>query len=146
MYKNILVPIDGSPTSDKALVEGAHLAKILGAHIVALYVVENPVMLYGMSDVVSYQNELHDDLRKQGERILERAKKTLQQIGVSVKTLLFEGIRPADIIIQEHDKYDLIVMGTHGRKGVNRWFMGSVTEGVIRRAQKPCLIIHGDEN
>jgi nucleotide-binding universal stress UspA family protein len=145
MFKNILIPVDGSPTSDKALTQGSELAKTLGANVVVLYVIENPVALYGMSDTISYQHELYEDLRKQAERILERAKKVVQQTGVNVQTMLFEGTRPADIILQEQNNYDLIVMGTHGRKGVNRWLMGSVAEGVLRRAQKPCLIIHGEE-
>jgi nucleotide-binding universal stress UspA family protein len=106
---------------------------------------QNPVVLYGMGDAVAYQDELYDDLRKQAEHILETAKKVVRQTGVEVHTLLFEGTRPADVILQEENNHDLIVMGTHGRKGMSRWFMGSVTEGVLRRAQKPCLIVHSDE-
>jgi nucleotide-binding universal stress UspA family protein len=142
MYKHILIPVDGSPISDNALAQGLALAKVLGADIAVLYVIENPLTLYGMSETISYQNELYDDLRKYAENVLERARKVVRPSGVSVQTLLFEGVRPADIILQEQNKYDLIVMGTHGRRGVDRLFMGSVAEAVLRNAHKPCLIIH----
>jgi nucleotide-binding universal stress UspA family protein len=145
MFKSLLIPVDGSPCSDKALAEGGKLAKTLGAKVVVLYVMQNPVMLYGMGDAVAYQDELYDDLRKQAEGVLETAKKVVRQTGVEAQTLLFEGTRPADVILQEQNNHDLIVMGTHGRKGMSRWFMGSVAEGVLRRAQKPCLIVHSDE-
>ncbi len=145
MFKSILIPVDDSPCSDQALTEGAELAKTLGANVAVLYVMQNPVVLYGMGDAVAYQHELYDDLRKQVEGVLANAKKVVRQTGVNVQSLLFEGTRPADVILQEHLNHDLIVMGTHGRKGMSRWFMGSVAEGVLRRAQKPCLIVHSEE-
>lgn len=145
MFKSILIPVDGSSCSDKVLAEGAELAKVLGANVVVLYVLENPVVLYGMGDAVAYQDEFYDGLRKQAQRILERAKKVVRQAGVNVQTLLLGGKRPAEVILEEHDNHDLIVMGTHGRKGVSRWVMGSVAEVVLRRAEKPCLIVHGNE-
>jgi nucleotide-binding universal stress UspA family protein len=145
MFKSILIPVDSSSCSDKALTEGAKLAKTLGANIVILCVIQNPVVLYGMGDAVAYQDELYDSLRKQVEGVLANAKKVVRQTGVNVQSLLFEGTRPADVILQEHLNHDLIVMGTHGRKGMSRWFMGSVAEGVLRRAQKPCLIVHSEE-
>ncbi len=145
MFKSLLIPVDGSPCSDKALAEGGKLAKTLTAKVVVLYVMQNPGVLYGMGDAVAYQGELYDELRKQAEHMLETAKKVVRQTGVEVHTLLFKGKYPADVILQEENNHDLIVMGTHGRKGMSRWFMGSVTEGVLRRAQKPCLIVHSDK-
>jgi nucleotide-binding universal stress UspA family protein len=145
MFKSILIPVDGSPCSDQALTEGAELAKTLGANVAVLYVMQNPVVLYGAGDAVAYQDELYDDLRKQAEAVLEAAKKVVRQTGVKAQTLLFEGTRPADVILGEHLNHDLTVMGSHGRTGMSRWFMGSVAEGVLRRAQKPCLIVHSNE-
>jgi nucleotide-binding universal stress UspA family protein len=145
MFKSILIPVDGSPCSDKALTEGAELAKTLGANVVVLYIMQNPVVLYGAGDAVAYQDELYDGLRKQAEAVLEKAKKIVRQNVSNVQTLLFEGTHPTDVILSEHLNHDLVVMGTHGRKGMGRWLMGSVAEGVLRRAQKPCLIVHSNE-
>jgi nucleotide-binding universal stress UspA family protein len=144
MFKKLLIPIDGSPYSDKALAEGLALAKALKAKAIILHVIENPVVLYGAGDAVSYQTELYDELRKQANQLLASARKTAGQAGVEVQTLLTENARTTDAIASIQDDYDLIVMGTHGRKGMSRWLMGSVAEGVLRRATKPCLVVHSN--
>jgi nucleotide-binding universal stress UspA family protein len=142
MFKKILIPIDHSPFSERALEEGLALAKALKAKAVVLHVLETPVLLYGAGDAVAYQTELYDDLRKEANALLAKVRKIAGQAGVEVQTLLCESPRPADTIADMQDNYDLIVMGTHGRKGVARWLIGSVAEGVLRRASKPCLVIH----
>jgi nucleotide-binding universal stress UspA family protein len=145
MFKTMLIPVDGSPYSDEALKEGVKLAKTLGASVTLLHVMETPVMLYGAGDAVAYQTTFYDELRRKAEGILECAKKLARQAGAEVNTRLVQGARPAEVIMQLQNEYDLIVMGTHGRKGMSRWWVGSVAEGVLRRATQPCLIVHSKE-
>jgi nucleotide-binding universal stress UspA family protein len=145
MFKSILIPVDGSPCSEKAVTEGTRLAKTLRAKVVLLHVMEKPDALYGGSDPVAFHDALYVELRKRANLVLERYRKLVGQSGVSVRTLLFEENYPVNAILQQHTNHDLIVMGTHGRKGAKRWFVGSVAEAVLRNAQKPCLIVHNNE-
>ena len=145
MFESILIPVDGSPCSEKAITEGTSLAKTLHANVVLLHVMEKPEALYGRGDPVAFQDELYLELRKRANSILERCKKVANQKGIKVRTLLFEDNSPVHAILQQQNNHDLIVMGTHGRKGVKRWFIGSVAEAVLRHAQKPCLIVHSNE-
>jgi nucleotide-binding universal stress UspA family protein len=145
MFKSILIPVDGSPCSEKAITEGIKLAKTLQAKVVLLHVMEKPDALYGGSDPVTFQDDFYLELRKRANLTLEGFRKMAGQAGVTVRTLLFEDNLPAQTILQQHENHDLIVMGTHGRKGAKRWFVGSVAEAVLRNAQKPCLIVHNNE-
>jgi nucleotide-binding universal stress UspA family protein len=144
MFKSILIPVDGSFCSENAVTEGTRLAKTLGANVVLLHVMEKPSALYGGSDPVAFHDELYLELRKRASLVLERCRKLVGQEGVNVRTLLFEDDYPVHTILQQHDNYDLIVMGTHGRTGAKRWFVGSTAEAVLRNAQKPCLIVRSN--
>jgi nucleotide-binding universal stress UspA family protein len=144
MFQSILIPIDGSPCSNEALGEGAALAKQLGAKVVILHVSENPVILYGLGGAVAYQDTLLNDLREEAKQTLEHAKRAMRRLGVNARYKLVEGNQPAAVILEELEQHDLLVMGTHGRTGMKRWLQGSVTESVLRQAQKPCLIVHAN--
>jgi nucleotide-binding universal stress UspA family protein len=141
MYKHILLPIDGSDCSTFALEHGLHLAKTLGADVVLLHTVENPLNVYAIPESVGYNQELFETLKKSGQKTLEAARKLAGEIGVKAETRFLEEIPPSEAILEALQTCDLAVMGTHGRRGFNRLMFGSVAEGVLRQANKPCLMI-----
>ena len=146
MYQHILVAVDGSSTSDRALQEAIRLTQDLGSSLRILVVVE-PIMLTGEAEYVDY-NEIHKAVVGYGQNVLKKSGDAAHQAGVEAETRLIEskgfGERVADVIAHEADTWaDLIVIGTHGRRGFNHLLMGSVAEGVVRIATKPVLLIRG---
>jgi nucleotide-binding universal stress UspA family protein len=140
MYKHILIPTDGSKCSEEAVKQGLAFAKELGAEVTFLYAVEDPA--YDMPRAAPYRQPFHDYLTQEAELSLKRAKTWADEAGVSATTQLVDHQPPIQAIHDAEKDYDLIVMGTHGRRGFNRFAFGSVAEGVLRRSEKPCLVIH----
>lgn len=145
MYQHILVPVDGSTTSDRALQEALKLAKQQGAQLRLIYVLEN--ILFPDNEAYFDYAALQEVVKLNGENLLEHAKTTTRQAGIEAETMLLEtaGERIASVIVAEAQRWpaDLIVIGTHGRSGFNRLLFGSVAEGVVRTAQTPVLLIRG---
>lgn len=146
MYKSILLPVDGSPCSDVALEHGLRLAKTLGAKITLLHTVENPLGVYAVPETLAYNQELYETLKKSGQDILAKAKAKADALGVQSETKFLENTTPLEAILGGLQSCDLVVMGTHGRRGFDRWMFGSVAEGVLRHADKPCLMIRHQDH
>lgn len=148
MYKTILVPIDGSATSERGLREAIDLAVPLKARLTLLHVVDDFAMLVEMSSAANYQ-EMLDGLRDYGQKVLEKAQQAAAESGVQADTDLREvtQARTSEIIVEEAKKRscDLIVMGTHGRRGFSRLTMGSNAEGVVRSSPVPVLLVRQEE-
>lgn len=141
MYKRILMPTDGSACSQKAITEGLEVARAMGASVTFLYAVENVGSALWISpESVPYGLELMDDLKKVGQEALEKANLAAQAVGIQTESKLLEG-KPVDSILGEAKTHDLIVMGTHGRSGLDRFMLGSVTEAVLHRSEKPVLVL-----
>lgn len=145
MYKKILVPIDGSPTSALGLKEAIKLARGEKAVVCLLHVVDELVLMPDALGVPVYLEEMFEALRKGGRKILAKAEAKVRAQGVRAKSVLAEKIGGpvAGVIVAEAKKQraDLIVLGTHGRHGVNRMVMGSDAEGVVRAAPVPVLLV-----
>ncbi len=147
MYQRILVPSDGSPTSQRALEEALGLARQVGqgAQLELLHVVE--IILFPDSEIYFNYAELQKIMRSSGEKILAQAEKMVREAGVAVQKRLLEagGERIANVIVEEARRWpaDLIVIGTHGRSGFSRILFGSVAEGVVHTADVPVLLIRG---
>lgn len=145
IYQRILIPIDGSATSERALHEAIRLAEGT-AQLQLLYVIEEvfPIDAEGYA-FIDYA-ALQDAVRKTGERTLAQAADKVRQSGAAVETKLLEakGERVAAVVNDEACRWraDLVVIGTHGRSGLNRLLLGSVAEGVVRGASIPVLLIH----
>lgn len=147
MYQRILVPIDGSDTSERALQEAIKLAH-REARLRLVYVLEEIYLLdaegYAYIDFTSLQAAM----RNTGERTLALALEQVKQAGLSAETALLEakGERIASVIENEarHWPADLIVIGTHGRSGLNRLLLGSVAEGLVRVATVPVLLVRAE--
>lgn len=146
MYERILMPIDGSRCSEHAVAEGLRLAEELGATIVFLHAIEDPLAAgYATPESLPYAAKLAEDLKSEGEGILDRAMTKAEEAGVAAERLLVEHRHPADAIKDAETTVDLVVMGTHGRRGMQRWMFGSVTEAALRRSSKPFLIVRTEE-
>ena len=148
MYKHILVPVDGSDTSNLALQEAMKLAKEQQAALRLVHVVdETPA--YMTMDTAYALADFQKAMREAGEKVLATCAATARQAGVEVDTkfVILEVLaqRICDAINEEARRWpaDLIVIGTHGRHEFNHLLLGSVAEGVIRLATKPVLVIRG---
>jgi nucleotide-binding universal stress UspA family protein len=141
MYKRILLPVDGSSCSKVALEHGLQLAKTLGSRVILLHAVENPLTVYAVPETIAYNKELYDTLKETGHKTLEAARTLAESQGVEAEIKLLENTSPIEAILGTLNDCDVVVMGTHGRRGFDRWMFGSVAEGVLRHANKPCLMI-----
>jgi nucleotide-binding universal stress UspA family protein len=146
MYKKILVPVDGSATSTLGLNEAIRIAKCVGGQIRLVHFVNEFVLdyVYGSG---GYAMDVIDLLRKGGRSVLERARATVQEQGITPECVLREsmGGRAADLIFTDAAEWgaNLIVMGTHGRRGLARVAMGSDAEEVVRSTTVPVLLVRG---
>ena len=145
MYQHILVPVDGSTTSDRALQEALRLARQQSAQLELVHVVED-MRLWDSDSYINYA-ELQDTIKSSGNKILAQAQMVVQLAGMAaeVRLLAASGERIANVIVAEAKRWpaDLIVIGTHGRSGFSRLLFGSVAEGVVRVAPTPVLLIRG---
>ena len=142
-YKRILAAVDGSKASNKGLREALRLAKREGARLFILNVVNDFYAFAAMEGPAPV--DLVPMLREGGKRILARAQAAARKAGVKPKALMREivGGPAADAIVREAKKQraDLIVLGTHGRRGVRRLVMGSDAEQVVRTSPVPVLLV-----
>jgi nucleotide-binding universal stress UspA family protein len=150
MYQRILAAIDDSTTSKLALKEAVLLAKAHNATLRLAHVIDDTFTY----TAVQSPREMVDRqaaLRKGGEDVLNDAAATACTFGVNAETALLTVIeasdRVYDAIEQEAERWpaDLVVIGTHGRRGFRRLLLGSVAEGLIRVATKPVLLVRGGE-
>jgi nucleotide-binding universal stress UspA family protein len=148
MYRTILVPVDGSEAASLGLREAVRLARRLGSRLVLLNVVED----YSHEDVLetaSFSPGLFRLLRDRGERIVARAAAAAKRAGVAAKTRVSErpGWRTFDQIVEAatRERASLIVLGTHGRRGMRRLVMGSDAEQVVRFSPVPVLLVRAKE-
>jgi nucleotide-binding universal stress UspA family protein len=148
MYKHILVPVDGSDTSNLALDEAIRLAKELKSELRIVYVVD-VVAAYSMTEAALPLVEFERMSREWGEKLLATCadKARAASAAFDTKCLVIDtlGNRVYDRLEEEAKSWpaDLIIIGTHGRRGVNRLLLGSVAEGVMRIATVPVLSIRG---
>ena len=142
MYKHLLIPIDGSECSQKAITEGIQLANELNADITFLHAVEDPNTSFYMTPAAAaYAPEIYSSSKAAGETILAEARALAEAQGIKVSTVLAERKNPIEAILEAEGNADFIVIGTHGRKGFNRAVFGSVAEGIIRQSKTPSLVI-----
>lgn len=145
MYKKILVAIDESKQSKYALSEAIKLSKIHKSSLIIIHI-ENEYYDPQIGPFI-LPEEYENYLRKKGKRILNNAEKIARKSKLKIKTRLIElrsvKERISEIIVDEarRSRANLIVLGTHGRRGLHRIFMGSVAEGVIRISPIPVLLV-----
>lgn len=138
MYNEILVPTDGSPAAESAIEHAVDLAKRYGARIHGLYAVDAT----SFASVEVGTDLVVDALETEGTEAVARIERAALDAGLDVVTTVSSGTASRSILeyADEHD-IDLVVMGTHGRRGVERFLMGSVTERVVRNADVPVMTV-----
>ena len=148
-YHQILVPVDGSPTSEKALDEAIRLAQLSGARLRLVHVVDELSYVNGFESAMNYVNEIIPLMREAGEKLLAHDRKKALDKGVSADCVLVEGgpDRICDHVAEQarRAKADLIVVGSHGRRGIGRVLLGSDAEQIVRHAPVPVLVVRAPE-
>ena len=140
MYTKILVPTDGSEFARKAELHALFLAKVSGAEIVALSVSENH-FINGIS--------LNEEVEQLNQILTDRCKEDLKEFedmneeGVKISAVIREG-SPAKVILDvaAEEDIDLIVIGSSGKSGFDRFILGSVSDKVVNTAKCPVLVVH----
>jgi nucleotide-binding universal stress UspA family protein len=148
MYKHILIATDGSELAQKGVESGLSLAKSLDAKVLVLTVTE-PFPVYGMAGNFAWVGSPADiegynqSSKEFAQRVLGAAKEAADKAGVQVETVHADDSTPAEAILAttETDGCDLIVMASHGRRGLNRILLGSQTLEVVTRSKVPVLVI-----
>lgn len=145
MYKKILVPIDGSATSARGLEEAIKLAKLTGARLRLIHVVDELSFAMSAGYGLTYTGDVLNVLREAGAEILSNAVTQAMAAGLEADSVLNDSFagRVCDLVLAQAKAWgaDLIVLGTHGRRGVGRMFMGSDAENVVRGATTPVLLV-----
>ena len=144
VYRRILVPVDGSSTSIAGLNEALRLARNQKARIRLIHIVDER-MIFSTAEAGMNIEPVIDSLKSGGKRILEHAAKLAAARGVRAETDMVENAasQVADVLVSRARRWraDLVVMGTHGRRGVNRLVLGSDAELVVRNSPVPVLLV-----
>ncbi len=145
MYDRILVPTDGSAEGERAVEHALELARTHGAAVLAVYVV-NTAGYSGLPMETAWEG-ISDALWAEGEGAVDRVVTLADAYDLEVETVVLEGSPSRQIVaLGTRRDCDLIVMGTHGRGGINRLLLGSVAERVVRHSSMPVLTVQvGDE-
>lgn len=149
MFRKILIPIDGSDTAQRGLQEGIQLARDGGATIRLMHVVDELTFIRGLESYAAQRVDLLAKMRGEGSRILQQAAEQVRAAGIAVEEVFVDSFaeRLEDKVADEAAKWpaDLIVIGSHGRRGVQRLLLGSDAERILRRAPVPVLVVRGPE-
>jgi nucleotide-binding universal stress UspA family protein len=146
MYRKLLVATDGSPLSKKAVRSAIDLAAALGAELVALYVVPRyPVSYFegGVTIPAQEVSRIEEQWSQKGQAIVDAVLQTATAAGVKAKAVVTRSDLVAESILAAVKKHrcDLVVMASHGRKGLKRILLGSETQQVLTHGSVPVLVL-----
>jgi nucleotide-binding universal stress UspA family protein len=157
-YKNILLGTDGAELMEAVYEHCAYLAQLTEATVHIVYVIDSTVYAampiegtlpgYTFTPTDSTWATVYDVLRDTGKNVTEKAKEKLQSFGISenaIKVVVLEGHPASELLsYSESHAIDLVVIGTHGRKGIDRLLIGSVADKVTRSSKVPILLVRGE--
>ncbi len=146
MYTKILVPLDGSRLAEQVLPYARFLMARLKVPVELLGVIDLAAIAISVhSHNARYLSRLADESRRASETYLERISKTVPEVSI---TSSVETGKPEEVIIEKaaRDKRTSIAVATHGRSGVKRWTLGSVTEKVVRHSRSPVLVVRAADD
>ncbi len=148
MYQRILVPIDGSATSSRGLQEALSLARTCRASLVLLHVVEYAPVMLEMATSSTWELVARD-LQTQGQDLVDAARREALAQGIACEAHVVDAaaLRVCDVVVEQARQHrcDIVVMGTHGRRGVAHALIGSDAERVIRLSPVPVLLVRADD-
>lgn len=143
MFKHILVPVDGSPTAQLAVEKVIGLVKAFGARVTAIFVID-PYPFTGVGTDFAYdQAEYLSAATAEANAAIKATKDAFAAAGVSVEASVVEANTPWRGVVRaaESVQADLIVMGSHGRSGLEKLVLGSVTQAVLSHTRLPVLVV-----
>lgn len=143
-YRNIVIATDGSENSQRAISYGIEIAKLSGATVHALYVLDTSS--FSSIPMDAGWEAMYEILKTEGGKAVSEVKERGEASGIEVREVLLEGHPSSEIIeFAENNNADLIVMGTLGKTGLDRFLMGSVAEKVVRGSKVPVLVVRSEE-
>lgn len=147
MFKHILLPTDGSKLSNKAVKQAIEVAKALGAKITAVHVVgAYPPVLpdegFVLPEIPALKKRFEEEAAARAKKILGSAKEAAQAAGVECSVIVATSDVPYEMIINQATKFecDLIIMASHGRRGLQGILLGSETQKVLTHSKIPVLV------
>ncbi|WP_280192841.1 universal stress protein [Delftia sp. PS-11] len=143
MFKHILVPVDGSNSSTLAVHKGVELAKTFGSALTAVYVVD-PYPFTGVGADFAYgQSQYLNAATAEANTTLDAVRKIADEAGIAVSTVVGEGhaVHEGIVRVLESTGADLIIMGSQGRRGLEKLVLGSVTQRVLGAVRVPVLVV-----
>jgi nucleotide-binding universal stress UspA family protein len=148
VFSKVLVPVDGSENSLRALKTAVFLSSKTEVQLTALNVMENPPTVYLQSPTTYFQSpkmstDMIDNNKQESETILEKCKDIANRNGIKIQTVLMEGGDAAPKIIQysEKENFDTIIMGHSGISGLKRMLLGSVSNQVVNQTKRCTVVI-----
>jgi len=149
MYQRILVPVDGSSSCRHGLSEAIAVAKLTGGSIRLIHVIDEPLVALGFDGAALGAGDLFELVREGGQRVLADATEVVKLAGVPVDDRLLDSFdgRVCNLVAKAAQDWpaDLIVIGTHGRRGVDRLLLGSDAEQILRLSPVPVLLVRSPE-
>lgn len=140
LYRNIVIATDGSENTQRAISQGIEIAKLSGAIVHALYVVDTPSTI--SENWTAGKKTVYEIMRKDGEKAVSKIKELGEASGVKVKEVVLDGYPGKEIIdFAENNDIDLIVMGTLGKTGLEKFLVGSIAEKVVRNSRVPVMVV-----
>jgi nucleotide-binding universal stress UspA family protein len=141
MFKQILVPVDGSETSLRAVMQAAGLARAFGSNVAVVYVID-PYPFTGVGTDMAYgQTQYLSAATAEANQALKRAEEMLSGLASSVQVVESHTVHRGIVETAQNAGADLIVMGSHGRRGLEKLVLGSVTQRVLGDAHIPVLVV-----
>jgi nucleotide-binding universal stress UspA family protein len=143
MFKTILVPTDGSPLSDKAINAAIEFARCNGSKIIGLSVAESYPFTSIYDDVVVAETNIYDEkMQERAQMLVQKIADLAQAANVPCETSIVQSFSPYEEIVKtaEKSRCDVIFMASHGRKGLNKLFLGSETQKVLAHSSIPVLV------
>jgi nucleotide-binding universal stress UspA family protein len=143
LYRKILLATDGSESARKAADATIELARLSGAKIYAVSIVDRSIYSSVPEDI-KWEEAMYDRFRELAEETISNVEKTAKSADLEVEAVLLEG-HPAEEIVgfAEKNGIDMIIVGSLGKSGIERFLLGSVSEKVVRNAKVPVLVVHG---
>lgn len=145
LYQRILVPVDGSETSGLGQAQAIRLAKLTGGTLRFFHVIDDLSLALALDAYAGQPGDWLGSLRREGKDLLDRAIRDAADNGVQAEGVLHESYndKVSAAVAAEASKWpaDLVVVGTHGRRGLGRLVMGSGAEGILHAVQAPVLLV-----
>jgi nucleotide-binding universal stress UspA family protein len=148
MYRRIMVPLDGSKMAECVIPHVETVAKLTNASVELVHVIE-PVELPtrgGLALSVDDLKQIEEHSKQEAESYLREIVRRLKSAGIRPHSKLLTG-KAADSLVDyiQENKFDLIIMATHGRSGISRWFWGSVADKILYSSKIPVLLVRSQE-